>query len=227
MALYLFIADECFAWPPAPLFRNLAQPFPLPGPMPGGRQFPFPPPLLVDAQGLREATRIPFAGHTLAQGPRRTTKGAVTDTANGIMGLTAPNERLTRVYRSAQLWSRFTEYALGPGQNVLNPTVFHDQSPFWTAGHAFAPPIPAALPRLPENGWVANPNDPPMNIAPQALQADAVLSLVDHYSEHRRRTFPILVNSEPAVQDEFMRQFLVPLGYTLQVSAPSPDIHLT
>lgn len=230
----LIIADECFLWPNA---HNLpAHAFPTP--LPVGRQFPLPPPLIARAgHPMREAVRAPFIGAPLAQGPRRTNASSQTKIATTIQDLQLEEgEKLKYVYRSEEFWPLLVQYAFATGQGVLNPTAYawhrshgelpaaHPMIPLLVAGPQ-GPPPPA--PPLQENAW-SPPVAPPgqqqewqLPIAPVEQRANAVLSLAEHYSQHRRKAeSPVLVNSEPGVQDEFLQQFLVPLGYVLQVSGP-------
>lgn len=199
-------------------------------PLPVGRQFPFPPPLISRAgqPSLVEAGRAPFTGAPLAQGPRRTSTVSQTNIATAITDLEVNHEDdLTHVYRSKELWGLFVQYALAPGQRIRNPTGYiGHESHGYTAGHAVIPPNANLPADLAESAWdppAAAPRRPrewQLPIAPAEQQANAVLSLAEHYSEHRRKAlFPVLVNCEPAVQDEFLQQFLVPLGYVLQVSS--------
>lgn len=220
----LFLPDEGIQWPE--LGSHLpATDFPVAPQMPFS--FPFPAPLTFGTQRAdRETWNRPFpfpatkfAPIQLAAAPRTTGAkySAPSDAAKHLCKNQAT--RLEYIYRSSLIWDRAKAFALGPGQTLAaghsNPVVLDING----IDLGNLPPRPVPLPHFPPlniNAW----DDWSQGLIPLPtpdLQADAMCGLFHHYSSQRRRFTPF-VNSEPAIQAEFIAQYLTPVNLWLMVS---------
>lgn len=162
------------------------------------------------------ATR--FAPLQLAAAPRTTgVKYSAPSQAAKNLGKNQAT-RLEYIYRSSLIWDRAKSFALGPGQVLapghLNPVVSNING----INLCNDPPMPVPLPDFPPlniNAW----DDWSQNLIPLPtpdIQADAMCGLFHHYTSQRRRFTPF-VKSEPAIQAEFISQYLTPVNLWLMV----------
>ena len=101
------------------------------------------------------------------------------------------DSRLQTVRRSRNLWNKLKLYA----DDVRNGITGHNGTWEWTTS-----------------------DRPNLHLPDRHQQAKAIYGLSDWYNMHSRRPREILVNSEPAVQDEVNAQFIVPLEFLIQVN---------
>ncbi|KAJ3558718.1 hypothetical protein NM688_g753 [Phlebia brevispora] len=162
-----------------------------------GQQFPFPDPPRLFRSRLPTSLRCKELRHApLSSDCVQTT--SVPTAVQGLPGV----DRLTQLRCSDALWNNLVEYASETGGLAPPPQL---------AAHLAAVNT-WSLGALASGTGVAER----LQLAPGWQQAKAVYGLSGWFSEHMHRPDTVVVNSEPAVQDEVRSQILEPLNLLLQ-----------
>lgn len=173
---------------------------------------------------------IPVSGIPLRQAPFSTRERSRTRTSSTVKTLVDTNDRLIHVYRAWELWDRMAAYALGhydvttgaphpqvtrqrpmqalniqPADFLRWPTQQDIQN---ESLNQQLPPPPSA--------W--SPTSPADSLPPLLTQLKLAAFLKSWYEAHLKKPSTITINSEPAVQDQCVSQFLEPINTIMKVS---------
>lgn len=192
--------------------------------------YPFSPPVLFGINPQDPATwnqrytadPIMFAARPLALAPHATkpllpgTKTASTTNNLQVKNLVkGGKDRLQKVYRSVEMWDRSVQYILGRGQKRIahpDPTIYSIGDRSLCNMPANMPPLENDPPPLNINAW----DDNNVPLSEPGVAAQGIFAMHALWCTQMRSPVPI-VNSEPAVQDQFIAQYLTAVDLWLQV----------